>query len=49
MLPHSFTQSSSRMRGRTGAFSPARIITSDKRAARSERLPSGSPRVKRSP
>ena len=36
------------MRGLTGAFSPALIISSESFAARSERLPSGSPRVKRS-
>ena len=49
MLPHSLTQSSSRMRGRTGALRPALMSSSESRAARSLRLPSGSPRVKRSP
>ena len=48
-LPHSLTQISSRMRGLTGAFSPAAMKTSDRRVTRSLRLPSGSPRVKRSP
>ena len=49
MLPQSFTQSSSRMRGRTGALKPAATSAAESAMARSLRLPSGSPRVKRSP
>ena len=49
MLPHSFTHNSSRMRGRTGAFRPAAINRADSVLARSERVPSGSPRLNRSP
>ena len=41
--PQSFIHISSRMRGRAGAFMPARTIARDSRSARSERPPPGSP------
>ncbi len=49
MLPQSLTHISSRMRGRTGALKPAACNAADSAAMRGERLPSGSPRVNRSP
>ena len=48
-LPQSFTQISSRRRGRTGAFRPADCSACDSATARSDFEPSGSPSEKRLP
>ena len=48
-LPQSLTQISSRIRGRTGALSPAACSASESRVARSDFAPSGSPSEKRLP
>ena len=49
MLPSSLTQISCRMLPRTGARSPARPMAAEMALARSEVVPSSSPREKRLP